>query len=172
MLEQVELLGGRRDQLIAAPHLARRQVHQDVGVAKRSARTRRAPAKQRPHPGEQFLVSKGLDQVVVGAAVQALDAVGRAILGGQQQDRDIAFGPEPSRNLEAVDARHHDVEDGEVGHALAGAGQRDLAVGRDFDLVTLVDQGATQRGRDLGIVVHDQDVGLLGHARHHLSTLP
>ena len=170
MLQQVELFGRRRDQLVGTADLARRQVHHDVGIAQGAASPWCPAPEQRPHPSEELLVSERLDQVVVGALVESSDAVRRAVLRGEEQDRHIALRAQATRHLEPVHARHHDVQDGEIGHALAGAVEGDLAVRRDLHLVALVNQGAAQRRRDLRVIVDHEDMRLLSHARHHLST--
>ena len=164
MLEQVELLGGEPDGRLAPADLVGADVHQDVGVAERASRPRAAAAEQRPDPGQQLLVGEGLDQVVVGAAVEPAHPVGGGVARGQHQDRQVAFRPQPPADLQAVDPGEHHVQDRQVGHPLAGPGEGDRAVGSDLDLVALVDQGAPKRGGDLGVVVDHQDVGLVAHA--------
>ena len=100
-----------------------------------------------------------------GAAVQALDPVRGAVLGGQQQDWHVALGAQPPSDLEAIDAGHHDVEDGQVGHPFPGAIERDLPIRGDLDVIALVDQCPPEGGGDLGIVVHDEHMRLFGHPR-------
>ena len=100
-----------------------------------------------------------------GAAVQALDPVGHPILRRQQQNRHVALGAKPAGDLKPIDAGHHDVEDGQVGHPFPGAIERDLPIGRDLDVIALVDQRPPEGGGDLGIVVHDEHMRLFGHPR-------
>ena len=49
-------------------------------------------AQQPTQPGRKFLGCEGLHQVVVGAGVQALDAVGQPVARGQQQGRRLLAG--------------------------------------------------------------------------------
>src|SRR5262249_23140780 len=86
------------------------------------------------------------------------DAVGGGVEGGQHQDRNVVVAAEAAADLHAVETGEHDVEDGEVGRAGAGAGEGGGTVGGDGDLVALVDEGATERRRDAGGVVHHEDV--------------
>src|SRR3546814_9211898 len=57
---------------------------------------------------------EGLGQVVVGAGLEAGDAVLGLAHGGQQQDRHGAFPAQGFRELQAGLAGHHDVEHQQV----------------------------------------------------------
>ena len=64
----------------------------EAGVNIQSPRYRRSPvgavaAQQRAQPGEQLVEVEGLDQIVVGAGIQSLDAVVDRAERRQQQDR-------------------------------------------------------------------------------------
>src|SRR2546423_7070302 len=84
VLQQIELFRRRRDQLVSTADLARRQVHDDVGIAQGAASPWCPAPEQRPHPSEELLVSKRLDQIVVSSLVESFDTVRRAVLGGEQ----------------------------------------------------------------------------------------
>src|SRR5207247_4612068 len=87
---------------------------QGSAVHHRGADPARTPL-QRAHSGDELPEIEGLDEVVVGARVQALDAVGRGIASGQHQDGGGAFvAPRPGGDLDARHARHAPVEDGDV----------------------------------------------------------
>ena len=66
---------------------------------------------------------------------------------------------EPTTDLQAVQTRHQDVEDDEVGSAPAGLVQRGDAVGHGDDRVPVPGQRRLQRSRDILVV--------LGHENHH-----
>jgi hypothetical protein len=92
--------------------------------------------------------------------------VGLARHGGQEDDRHIrdpGFGLDPGRGLEAVHARHHDVQqhDGEL---VAEQGRQGLLAGthRYQDLVQR-GQNRVQRDQVLGPVIDHQDPGLPRH---------
>ena len=98
-----------------------------------------------------------LGDVVVGADLEPEDLVDLLRLRREHDDRDDALGAEAAADLEAVDARHHDVEDHEV-EALAGEGlERLLAVARGDDLVALLLEGEAQQLEDRLLVVDQQD---------------
>ena len=136
-------------------------------TSQRGGAARRAPAQQRPDPGQQLLALEGLDQVVVGAAVEAVDAVLGLGAGGQHQDRHVAVGAQPAADLDAVEARQAEVEDDQVGDEAGGDVERLDPVGRGADLVALVAQRAAQDVGDLGVVLDEQDAAAgdlgLGH---------
>ena len=103
------------------------------------------------------LALEGLDQVVVGAAVEAVDAVLGLGPRGQHQDRHVAVGAQPAADLDPVEAREAEVEDDQVGDEAGGDVERLDAVGRGADLVALVAQRAAQDVGDLGVVLDDED---------------
>ena len=116
----------------------------------------RPPAQQRPDPRQQLAALEGLHQVVVGAAVEAVDPVLGLGAGGQHQDRHVAVGAQPAADLDAVEARQAEVEDDEVGDEPGGGVERVDAVRRGAHLVALVAQRAAQDVGDLGVVL-DQE---------------
>ena len=141
---------------LAAGDLARVGVEAQVADRERGAAARRAPAHQRADPRQQLLALERLDEVVVGAAVESLDAVVGLGARGEDQDRDVALGAQPAADLDAVEPRQAEVEDDEVGDELLGRRERLLAVGRGAHLVALLAQGAAQHVGDLVVVLDDQ----------------
>ena len=70
------------------------------------------------HPAEQSHVVDRLGQEVVGTRLEALDAILRLIEGGHHDHRDmmsLRVALDLAANLNAVDARHHHVEQHDVG---------------------------------------------------------
>ena len=65
---------------------------------------------QRLQPRQQFQERERLDQVVVGAVVQAADAVLDAVARGQHDDRRLAHAAQGPQHREAVHARQHRVQ--------------------------------------------------------------
>ena len=69
----------------------------------------------------------------------------------------VAAGPHPAAGFQAIDVRHHHVEDHRVptfgGEQLEGLG----SIRGESDLVALVLQGALESILDRRLVVHDQD---------------
>src|SRR2546429_5427107 len=87
MLKKVELLRGGGDRLVGAPDLASGEIHHDVCIAKGAAGPGRPPAKQRPDARQELLISGGLYQGIVGAAVPAPYPVGPPVPRRGQQNR-------------------------------------------------------------------------------------
>ena len=138
-------------------HLAGVGVEREVADLERGGAARRPAAQQRPDPRQQLLALEGLDQVVVGAAVEAVDAVLGLGPGGQHQDRHVAVGAQAPADLDAVEPGQAEVEDDQVGDEAGGDVERLDAVGGGADLVALVAQRAAQDVGDLGVVLDDQD---------------
>src|ERR671935_92142 len=74
VLEQLELALGELDRALATVHLVRVGVEAEIADAERRHAAGRPPAQQRPQSREQLLALERLDQVVVGADVEALHA--------------------------------------------------------------------------------------------------
>ena len=98
-----------------------------------------APERGR-HSGDELGRVEGLGDVVVGARGEPEDLLGGERLGGQHDDRRVG-GPgvvaQPLAHLVAVQARHHHVEQDEVGLEPQRCRQGALAVVLEVDLVTL-----------------------------------
>ena len=96
-----------------------------------------------------------LGQVVVAAGFEAGDDILGVGLGGHQDDRDEPVRRvllEPLHDLDAVELRHHDVEQDQIGLELGRARERLLAVSRGDDLIALrfePDAQDIQVGRDV-----------------------
>ncbi len=71
---------------------------------------------------------EGLDDVVVGAAIQSDDSFGVAISGRQHDDRDVRLPAQDPAQLHAVETRKHEIEDYQVWSEMTGQGQTGLAV--------------------------------------------
>ena len=122
------------------------------------------PAKRSLDPGQQLNWVERLDDVVVGSRRQAEHLVRGQCLRRQHDDagrRRSGVAPEPLRNLEAVELRHHDVEEDEIRAELNGPLQRLLAVRCNRDLVAGRAQVHLDEPCDVRVVVHHQDH--LGH---------
>jgi len=74
------------------------------------------------HACHQLARGEGFDQVVVGTGAQALDLGFFAGTGGQQDDGDVlqlGIAAHRRQEAEAVELRHHDVGENEIGALLA-----------------------------------------------------
>ena len=125
-------------------------------------------------PGQQLARAEGLGDVVVGADLEADDAVGLLDQGGEQDDRQVGGLADHPAERQPVLARHHDVEDDEIdGAGLQDAAHLLAAVG-GRDAKPLLGEVLRQRLADVGRVVDDEDVragfhelSLLGGQRHY-----
>ena len=112
----------------------------------------------RPHPRQELGGGERLDQVVVGAAVQAVDDRLGAGPCRHHHDRDVP-GPlvraQRAQQPEAVQAGHHHVGQYELGRILQRELQGLLAVGHGVD-PPVRGQEPDQVGAHVGVVVHHQ----------------
>ena len=128
-----------------------------------------AAAQDRAHPGGQLGGGEGLHHIVVGAQLEAQDPVGLQALGRDQDHRHVAGAADGGQDVEAVLGGEHDVEDDQVGLAVAQAADG-LGPGHGLgDLVALHLEQAAEHAPDLGVVVDHEE---LAHrpARHRLSS--
>jgi D-alanyl-D-alanine carboxypeptidase/D-alanyl-D-alanine-endopeptidase (penicillin-binding protein 4) len=142
-------------------------VEREVGKADRRIVVAGADAtEERPEAGEQFVEIEGLDEVVVGAGVEAGDPVRNGVAGGQHQDRQrrlvlVRFGgPDAARQLEPVDPRNHHVEHEEVRTPITHRRKGGRAVLGHLDGVPFEDQAAADESRDARFVFDNQDARL------------
>jgi hypothetical protein len=167
-LEQQELGAGQREQALGAPGLVCAQVEaqilegEDLGWAVFLLIA--GPAQQRSHAREQLAQGEGLDEVVIGAGIEAGDAVIDLAAGGEHQHgRGVAALAQASADLQSVDPGHRDIED----HGAVGDGAQALEglVSIDGLRHLVVFEGERPRERVLhcGLVVDDQYACLLGH---------
>ena len=140
-----------------ATHLVRVGVQLQVADDERGAAARRPAAQQRAQAREQLLALERLDEVVVGAGIEALDARVDRVARGQHQDRHVAavLAQQP-RDVDAVELGQAEVEDDEVGRELARVAERRLAVVARTRLVALHPQRPQQDLGDLVVVLDDE----------------
>ena len=110
--QDVELGGGQGDR--RAPTV----------TVRRAGSTTRAPVAEAPplrgrrrsglDPSDELARAEGLDQVVVRADGEPDDPIDLIGASGEHQDIGVGEGPDLAQDLEAVDAREHDVQDDDV----------------------------------------------------------
>jgi len=116
--------------------------------------------QERAHAGQKLLEREGLRDVVVRSGVEPGNAVADLHARGEHEDRKAAAAAAHAPgHLEAVHARHEDVEDHRV-RLVAGLQflERSLAVVGQRDLVALELERAAERLAHRPLVVHDQDL--------------
>ena len=134
-----------------------------------------ANPNQHLHPSEELPQVDRLVDVVVGAAVQPSDSAAGVGAGGHHQHRRqlaLRRGLEPAAHLEAIEARHHDVENHHVEWAvIVKAGEGLVTVHRPHGLDSLGLQEVAENLLCVLVVVDDKDpsgswiVGL-AHCHH------
>jgi len=123
----------RRDQAEARRGLLTHQVdvHQQL------------EADQGPDAREQRQVAHRLREEIIRAGLQTAHAIGDVAQCGHHDDRDVrglGIGLQELADLEAVEARHHDVEQDEIGRLAPRQVDRLVAVIRRDDVVVLAGQ--------------------------------
>jgi hypothetical protein len=157
-LEQ-EVLGARQLEAAAgAVDLVRDRVEGEVGVRQRLVRVGVGSSEERAHAGEELFEGERLDEVVVGARVEAGDAVADRVAGGEHEDRGaVAVGAQAAAHLEAVELGHEHVENDRVGWRGRDGGERLVAVVRLLDVVAVELEGALECIAHAALVVDDKD---------------
>ena len=133
-------------------------VELEPGVAELLADRAAGAAQQRSQPRAELLERERLDQVVVGAGVEALHAVRDGVAGGEHQHRRAVAGrPQAPADLEPVGLGHQDVEDDRVRRLVGERVERLAAVGGELHAVAVHPQRAIERVADGGLVVDHED---------------
>ena len=158
-LEQLVLGAGQLDEAVAHAHAVPVAVEAEllVGHARRVAVQAAAP-QEGAQPRLELAHVERLHEVVVGAGVEAVDAVGHGVARGQHQHRHaVARAAQAPAHLEAVDVRQPDVEHHRVRLAARDLGQRALAVLDRHGVVPAQHERAAQGVAKGAVVVDDQD---------------
>ena len=115
-------------------------------------------AEEGADAGEEFFGAEGFDEVIIGAGIEAFDAVLDHAFGGEEEDGDVAmefakFGADG----EAIEAGHHDVEKDEVGLFAEGFFEADGAVLGGEDAVAIGGEGIGEGGAHGAFVFDDEE---------------
>ena len=154
---------------VAARDLVGVRVEHQVADPQRRHAARRPAAQQRPQAREQLLALERLDEVVVGADVEPLDARLERVARGEHQDRHVvAVLAQAARDVDAVEPREPEVEHDQVGQERVRLVERLHAVGGELDVVAVEAQRALQDVGDLLVVLDDEhaDRAVGGFHRH------
>ena len=144
-----------------------RQTSRAPGSSRRSAKRIGSgpaigPAQQRAQARLQLAQGERLDEVVVGAGVEALDAiVDRVARGEHQHGRPVTGLPQAPADLEPVEPRHRDVEDDRFGGRGGQPIEGFLAVGGEVDVVPVKRERTLQCCANGRLVVDNQDLHFL-----------
>ena len=162
VFEQLEFTYRQVDDVLTARDLARDQI--DIEIADRQARRlrRTAAADERANARNQLGKGEWLDEVVVGAAVEAGDAVLERVARGQYQNGRLqSAGTNRAQNLQAVPPGETEIE--KHGIERFGVDPKERRFARAFhDHVVLFSlEPLAQSVGDLLLVLDDQDSHLV-----------
>src|SRR3954452_6979249 len=172
VLEQLELALREVDLTAVARNLVRVRVEREIADAQRGHAARRAAPEQRAHACEQLLAFERLDEVVVGADVQALHARLQCVACGEHQDRRVVpVVAQATGDIEAVQPRQAEVEDDDVGQEGVGLVEAAHPIGGELDLIALQAQRALQDLGDLLVVFDDEHTDGTARGFHYIFML-
>src|SRR4029077_11159087 len=124
------------------------------------------PALERAHPGEELAEVEWLDEIVVGARVEALDPVGWRVTRGEHDDRGrFAVLARPGDDVDAGRAGHPPIDDRDVVVVPLELVDRVIAALDGVDVVALVFETEDEDVAQAGVVFGDQDAHLVRPAR-------
>ena len=147
--------------LAAAHRLARAQVELEVADASDGgvAGRRRASGAEGADAGEQLGQGERLDEVVIGAGIEARDAVADRIAGGEHEDRGGgALAAEALGDVVAVHGGEHDVEQDEVVLLGLGLELRRRRRLRPVDDVALLFEHAADGAGETAFIFDEEEV--------------
>ena len=130
--------------------------------------------QQRADAGQEFARAEWFDEIIVGARIEAGDAILDLALGGEHEDR---HGNGESAQLgaegESIELGQHDVEQDEIGFLLEGTVQAGGTVGGGEDAITFGGQGVLEGGAHGAFVFDDEDAraGSGGVRRWHVGSV-
>ena len=123
-------------------------------------------AQHRPDPREQCRMIDRLCQVIVGAGFEPGDDVLRIGPRGDEDHRDkrqARIGLQRLDRGDAVELRHHDVEQHEIGKPVADHRDGGFAVAGQDDFVAPAFEPELQNLQIVGHIVDDQDQRRIAH---------
>src|SRR5882672_3745816 len=157
VFEYGELARRQHDLLRTARHSARTEIHRNVSRDEFVRRPQHGPPQERADAGEQFGERERLDQVVVGAGVEAGDAIIDGVPCREQQDR-RRHAPlaQIAQQREAVELGQEDIEQDDVVGRRQRVVARFNAVAGQVDRVSGFAKALAKRARDAAFVLDDQ----------------
>ena len=115
------------------------------------------PAQDRADPRHQLARIERLGQVVVGAQLEAHDAIHVVAARGEHQHRHLGRGADAAQEIEAADAGQHHVEHRQLVVPGDGAVERVGAVGLGVEREAFACEVLADQLGQLHVVVHQQD---------------
>src|SRR5258707_6677223 len=115
------------------------------------------PAQNRAHPADQFARTKRLDQIIVGAQFQALNAVIFISASGEHENRSFGPGANAAADLKTVERRQHDVENHKVRMLARVQSQPIGPISGDDDGIPSVSQIEIEQVNNTFFILNNQD---------------
>ncbi len=149
---------------VIGPRPCRRLDHAELGAgfaAQAELVHHHLEAGQRAYPGKQGDIVDRLGQEVIGARIETANQVIDVLQSRHHDHREVGergCRPDPPADLAAVQARHHDVEQNDIGAVLVHEGKRGLAIGGGAAAKILDLEFGLQNLDTGGIVINDQYV--------------
>src|SRR5262245_15182735 len=115
------------------------------------------PAQQRADTGDQLFGREGLDEIVIGTGIEALDTIPDAVACGQHQNRQpTACAANGFYELQAVAIGQAEIEDDRiVGHTLDMSG-RVVKAGSFIDAEAAILNGCAHVAPQAGVVLDNK----------------
>jgi len=155
--EEAELRGSEWDLLAVATDFASGRVQTERAGAEVWDRRLSGAACDGTEAGEEDAEGERFDEVIVSASVEAGDDVVWGVAGGEHENgRVILGGAEAAGDFEAVDVRHHDVEDDGVEVSGGKGGEGLFTVAGEGDGVVLLLETLGEEVAHGGLVFSDE----------------
>jgi len=151
------LLGGEGHRLLRPAGRARGAVELHLAGAQEGGGPASRAADEGPEAGAQLVQVEGLDQVVVGPAVEAADALVHPVAGGEDEDRRDLGPPQVGEDRPAAPPGQHEVQQNGVVVPALGLELAGLAVVGDVDGESLLLQRLAHGAGEVDLVFDDQD---------------
>ncbi|CRG92914.1 hypothetical protein PISL3812_09992 [Talaromyces islandicus] len=158
--QQIELQRGQRDRLPVPLHRVTRHVDHQIADRELLRRGLLGAPQPRTDPRHQLLGLERLDDVVIGAGLQAHHHVDGVALRRQHDDRHPGLGPDQPAHLDAVPAGQHEIEQHQIGLGLTESGQSPVTVRDERRLEALAAQHDAEHLGQCGVVIDDENASL------------
>src|SRR5579859_6093404 len=133
------------------------EIRGEIGKAQKMWQIGAFPPQLRPYPRQQHLEGERLDDVIIGSSVEPTHLIGWSVFSREEQNgQALLGGAESLEHTQTIKARHHDIQNDQVGSLLADELDALLAIlsgddGETFQRETT----AEHTGDRLIIVDHD-----------------
>jgi hypothetical protein len=158
-LEELKLPVGQSELSLPPEGLARSRVNTHVRVSELWFLDSLATTQKCPDPGHQLVQGKWLDEIVIGAPIEASYTIRYGITSRQEEDGCQAWElvSESLADREAVQAGQDNIEDDQIWIALGGQRERFFASLSRKNVVTFEDEYPPQAAEHGAVVINDKN---------------